>query len=61
MASINPIEAGEKLVLRVSGHDMRLGEFPPLRGAFSSGNNGKHVLHVRGAYDSCVEVPTVPV
>ena len=54
-------EAGEKLVLRVSGHDMRLAEFPPLRGAFSSGNKGKHILHVGAEYDSRVEIPTVPI
>ncbi|KAI4943259.1 hypothetical protein J4E91_009458 [Alternaria rosae] len=31
-------EAGEKLVLRVSGHDMRLPEFEALRGSFTTAN-----------------------
>ncbi len=54
-------EAGEKLVVRVSGHDMRLAEFPPLQGAFSSGNKGGHVLHFGGEYNSRLEIPTVLV
>ena len=54
-------EEGEKIVFRVSGHDMRLAEFVPLRGAFSSGNKGKHILHFGGGYNSRVEIPTVPL
>jgi uncharacterized protein len=38
-------EAGEKLVLKVSGHDMRFAEFPPLYGSFRSGNKGTHKIY----------------
>jgi predicted acyl esterase len=54
-------EAGEKMVVRVSGHDMRLAEFEPLRGKFVTGNRGRHYLHVGGEYASFVEVPVVKV
>jgi predicted acyl esterase len=50
-------EAGEKLVLRVSGHDMRLPEFEPLRGKFATGNKGSHVVHMGGEYDSHLVLP----
>ncbi|KAK0761625.1 hypothetical protein N5P37_006578 [Trichoderma harzianum] len=33
-------EKGEKLVFKVSGHDMRLAEFEPLRGKFTTSNKG---------------------
>jgi predicted acyl esterase len=54
-------EAGEKMVVRVSGHDMRLAEFEPLRGKFVTGNRGRHHLYVGGEYASFVEVPVVKV
>jgi predicted acyl esterase len=50
-------EAGEKLVLRVSGHDMRLPEFESLRGKFNTGNKGRHVVHMGGEYDSHIVLP----
>jgi predicted acyl esterase len=50
-------EAGEKLVVRISGHDMRLPDFESLRGASVNGNQGRHVLHVGGDHKSYVEVP----
>jgi predicted acyl esterase len=54
-------EAGEKMVVRVSGHDMRLAEFEQLRGKFVTGNQGRHTLHIGGEYASFVEVPVVKV
>jgi predicted acyl esterase len=50
-------EAGEKLVLRVSGHDMRLPEFEALRGSFTTANKGRHVIHVGGEHDSHLVLP----
>ena len=52
-------EPGEKLVLKVSGHNMTLAEFPPLRGQFLTGNVGRHILHFGGQYDSCIEIETL--
>lgn len=49
--------AGEKLVLRVSGHDMRLPEFEALRGSFTTANKGRHVIHVGGEHDSHLVLP----
>jgi predicted acyl esterase len=54
-------EAGEKMVVRVSGHNMRLAEFEPLRGKFVTGNRGRYNLHVGGEYASFIEVPVVKV
>ncbi|KIW10703.1 hypothetical protein PV08_11667 [Exophiala spinifera] len=45
-------EAGESLSLRIAGHSMVLAEFEPLRGAFQTGNVGKHVVHFGGDYES---------
>lgn len=53
-------EAGEKLVLKVSGHPMVLAEFPPLRGALPNANVGKHVAHIGGSRASCLVIPVVP-
>lgn len=50
-------EAGEKLMLRVSGHDMRLPEFEPLRGKFKTANKGRHVIHMGGEHDSHLVLP----
>ncbi|KAH8693345.1 Alpha/Beta hydrolase protein [Phaeosphaeriaceae sp. PMI808] len=54
-------EAGEKLVVKISGHDMRLSEFGLLRGELVTGNKGRHVLHVGGEYGSYIEVPVIGV
>ncbi|KAL7911474.1 Alpha/Beta hydrolase protein [Trichoderma velutinum] len=54
-------EAGEKLVLKVSGHDMRLAEFEPLRGRFTTGNRGRHFVHMGAEYSSYVQVPFVRI
>jgi hypothetical protein len=45
-------ESGERLVLRVGGHDMRMPEFEHLRGKFPTGNKVRHVVHVGSEYDS---------
>lgn len=52
-------KAGEKLVLKVSGHSMTLAEFPPLRGALPNGNVGRHYLHFGGSCQSHLLVPLV--
>ncbi|KAL1610493.1 hypothetical protein SLS60_002162 [Paraconiothyrium brasiliense] len=52
-------ESGEKLVVRVSGHDMRMPDYAPLRDTFSTDNRGRHFVHVGGAYESYVEIPVV--
>jgi uncharacterized protein len=36
---------GEKLVVKISGHEMRLAEFPALYGAFRTINIGKHTIY----------------
>lgn len=53
-------EPGEKLVLKVSGHNMTLAEFPDLRGAMPSFNKGKHSLHVGGSFQSRLVIPMIP-
>ena len=52
-------EAGEKLVLKVSGHPLALAEFPLLRGAIPNANTGKHVIHVGGERASHLVIPVV--
>jgi hypothetical protein len=52
-------EKGEKLCLKVSGHSMVLAEFEMLKGTFTSGNKGRHVLYMGSTYDSRIEVPFV--
>ncbi|KAH7079144.1 Alpha/Beta hydrolase protein [Paraphoma chrysanthemicola] len=54
-------EAGERLVLRISGHDMRLPEFDSLRGVFEKTNKGRHIVHVGGEYDSHIILPLLQV
>lgn len=41
-------EAGESLLLKVSGHDMRLADFASLAGCTDTGNKGRHVVHCGG-------------
>jgi uncharacterized protein len=38
-------EAGETLILKISGHDMRLVDFAALQGSFEVTNEGKHYAH----------------
>lgn len=52
-------EAGEQLVFKVAGHHMILADFPGTRGKFANRNNGRHVLHFGGQYDSRIEVPLI--
>lgn len=54
-------DAGEKLILKVSGHNMTLAEFPPLRGQLPNANVGKHHLHCGGANQSKLVVPLVEI
>ncbi|OCT50235.1 hypothetical protein CLCR_06772 [Cladophialophora carrionii] len=52
-------DPGEKMILRVAGHQMTLAEFPTLRGGFHTGNKGRHVVHFGGEKPSHLIVPTV--
>ena len=54
-------EAGEKLVLKVSGHSMTLAEFTALRGQLTTSNVGRHVLHLGGMHPSRLMIPVVEV
>ena len=54
-------DVGEKLVVKISGHEMRLAEFKPLRGRFLTGNKGKQVVYFGGEFDSHVELPLLPI
>jgi predicted acyl esterase len=54
-------DAGEKLILKVSGHNMTLAEFPPLRGQSFNKNVGQHHIHFGGANQSKLIVPLVEV
>lgn len=54
-------EAGEQLVLKVSGHNMTLAEFPPLRGGMPNFNVGVHKLHIGGEFASHLVMPIVNV
>ena len=52
-------EPGEKLVVKVAGHNMTLAEFPELRGAIPNENEGDHRVHYGGRYSSRIVVPVV--
>lgn len=52
-------EPGEKLVLKVAGHNMTLAELIELRGAMPNENKGEHRLHFGGQYPSQIVIPTV--
>ncbi|KAE8406400.1 alpha/beta-hydrolase [Aspergillus pseudonomiae] len=53
-------EPGEKLIVKVAGHNMTLAEFPDLQGAMVNYNRGRHVLHVGGPCPSRLIIPTIP-
>lgn len=53
-------EQGEKLILKISGHNMTLAEFTNLRGTMKNFNRGQHFVHVGGSYPSRLTIPTVP-
>lgn len=52
-------EAGESLLLKVSGHPMTLAEFPVLRGQEGTENRGRHVVHVGPDVPSALVVPLI--
>lgn len=52
-------EAGESLLLKVSGHPMTLAEFPLLRGKEGTENRGRHVVHFGPETPSAVVVPLI--
>jgi predicted acyl esterase len=52
-------EAGEKLVLKVAGHNMTLAEFPFLRGKAVNFNKGAHNLFVGPGNLSSLTIPIV--
>ncbi|RAK95961.1 CocE/NonD family hydrolase [Aspergillus ibericus CBS 121593] len=54
-------DAGEKIFLKVSGHNMTLAEFPQLRGALPTYNVGRHHIHLGGANQSHLLLPLVDV
>ncbi|GKZ84471.1 hypothetical protein AnigIFM56816_009804 [Aspergillus niger] len=49
-------EAGEKLIVKVAGHDMRLVDFEQLQGTFNVTNEGKHYVHFAERYNNYVEL-----
>ncbi|KAL3447831.1 Alpha/Beta hydrolase protein [Aspergillus insuetus] len=53
-------EAGERMMLKIAGHQMTLAEFVPLRGRFTTGNKGKHHVYF-GDHSSHLLIPTVPL
>jgi predicted acyl esterase len=50
-------EAGERLILKISGHPMTLAEYPQLRGKESLDNKGFHRLHMGGEHPSSITIP----
>jgi predicted acyl esterase len=52
-------EAGEKLILKVAGHNMSLAEFPLLRGKAMNCNKGAHNLFVGPGNLSSLTIPIV--
>lgn len=52
-------EAGEKLILKISGHEMRLAEFPPLRGKGETGKGINTIYCGEQGYFSQIKLPFV--
>jgi predicted acyl esterase len=52
-------QEGERLMLKVSGHNMVLAEFPPIRGKESLENIGMHNLHIGALRPSSISIPLV--
>lgn len=52
-------EAGETLLLKISGHVMTLAEFPPLRGAEATENRGRHLVHFGPETPSAIVIPLI--
>ena len=49
-------EKGEKLVLKISGYDMRLVDFEMLQGSFQVANKGKHFVHLGGEMENHLDL-----
>ena len=49
-------ERGQKLVLKISGHDMRLVDFEMLQGSFQVANEGKHFVHLGGEIENYLDL-----
>ena len=49
-------EAGEKLILKLAGHDMRLVDFAQLQGTFNVTNEGKHYVHFGKGYSNTLDL-----
>lgn len=55
-------EAGEGLMLRISGHNMSLPEVEAMRPEEPvDANRGTHTLHTGGEYESYIVLPTITV
>ncbi|KAE8422997.1 alpha/beta-hydrolase [Aspergillus pseudocaelatus] len=54
-------DVGEKLILKVSGHNMTIAEFPHLRGALPTYNVGRHHIHFGSSNQSHLLLPLVEV
>jgi len=52
-------EVGERLMLKVSGHNMVLAEFPPIRGKENLENRGVHNVHIGASRPSSISIPLV--
>ena len=53
-------EAGEGLLLRISGHDMSLPEIEALKPREPRDENrGQHIVHTGGEYDSYLVLPRI--
>lgn len=60
-ASAIQFEVGEKLIFKVSGHQMTLAKFESLLGGFSTRNKGRQILHFGPEFDSRLEIPIVEI
>lgn len=49
-------EKGEKLVLKINGHDMRLVDFEMLQGSFQVANEGKHFVRLGGEMENYLDL-----
>lgn len=49
-------EAGETLMVKVSGHDMRLVDFEALQGSFQVANKGSHYVHFGPGYSNFLDL-----
>ncbi|PVH95105.1 hypothetical protein DM02DRAFT_691433 [Periconia macrospinosa] len=52
-------EAGEQLVLKVSGHAKTLAEYEATLRFFKTTNKGEYMLHLDGNPSSYVELPLI--